>query len=260
MCFHARIVSKAQEIESHYGVTRSLKAKEADNEFIYHHANGYNHDSMWIIPQERSDHITPMIWGLLPYNKSGADHEAYYKKSARFGAGLNVQSEKLFGFYLYKPSALTRRCIVPVSGFYEPHNTFKKVKGKYFKVPFYFHAKDDKPFVNLAGIYSITPDNYVSFSILTKEAEQDSMYAKIHNNKNRDSQFRQVIPLADEQIGEWLSNDLGENEVYEILQNDLPEDLLSAHPISKDLNSPIINSNRPDIIEHIKYSEIEINY
>ena len=233
MCFHTRIVSKAEEIESHYWVKRSEKGKAIKQEFIYHHANGYNHDSFWVIPQERSDHMTPMIWGILPHDKPGADHENYYKKSARYGAGLNAQSEKLFDFALYKPSALTRRCIIPVSGFYEPHNTFKKVKGRDFKVPFYFHV-EDSAFVNLAGIYSITPDKYVSFSILTKEAKTGSKYAKIHNNKNRNGQHRQVIPLSDENMVKWLSNDLGEKQVYEVIANDLSEDLIDAYPISKD--------------------------
>lgn len=67
------------------------------------------------------------------------------------------------------------------------------------KVPYYFETRDS-PFVNLAGIYSITPDNYTSFSILTKEAEPGSKYATIHNKKNRDGEHRQVVPLADDRV------------------------------------------------------------
>ncbi len=256
MCFHTRIVSTAKQLEIHFDVKRSAKEKKAGNEFIYHHANGYSHNSFWVIPQEKSDHMTPMMWGLLPFNKPGSDHEQYYKDSIRYGAGLNAQAEKLFDFYLYKASALTRRCIVPLSGFYEPHTCEKP---KNFKVPYYFEQKDS-PLIALAGIYSITPDKYVSFSILTKEAAEGSKYATIHNKKNRDGENRQVIPLAKDQIASWLSNDLKENDVFEIIDNDLPQDQINAYSVSKDVFSRTVNSDRPDIIEHVEYPQVKIQY
>ena len=101
MCFHARIVSTAEEIESHYGVERSGKTLQEGVEFMYHHSNGYSHETFWVIPQERSTHMTPMMWGLLPYNKDGKNHKEYYNKSVGRGAGLNVQAEKLFDFWQY---------------------------------------------------------------------------------------------------------------------------------------------------------------
>ncbi|SDE35097.1 Putative SOS response-associated peptidase YedK [Pricia antarctica] len=255
MCFHARIVLEAKDIEALYNVTRSVGDTEPGR-LVYNHANGFSHPLMWAIPQEKPKHMTPMLWGLLPFNKQGADHEKYYRDSIRYGAGLNAQAEKLFDFYMYKPSALTRRCIVPVSGFFEPHTC---PKPKNFKVPFYFEAEESKC-LNLAGIYSITPDKYVSFALLTKEAEQGSRYAKIHNNKNRDGEHRQVIPLADNQIQAWLSDDLKQDDVYEIMDNDLPEDRLQAYPVSKDLFSPKIDSDRPDIIKKVDYPQIQIEY
>jgi len=249
-------VNTAKEIESHYGVTRLTKEKETGNEFIYHHANGYNHNSFWVIPQERSDQMTPMMWGLLPSDKPGVGYENYYRKSIRYGAGLNAQSEKLFDFYLYKDIALTRRCVIPLSGFYEPHTCEKP---KNFKVPYYFEQKDS-PLISVAGIYSITSDNYVSFSILTKESPRESKYAIIHNKKNRDGQTRQVIPLAKEQIVSWLSDNLQKDAVLEIIENDLPYDQINAYSVSKDVFSQIVNSDRPDIIEHVKYPQVQIPY
>jgi len=256
MCFHTRIVSTAEEIESHYGVVRSAKEKKAGHEFVYQHANGYSHDSFWVIPQEKSDHMTPMMWGLLPYDKPGADYEKYYKKSIPWGAGLNAQAEKLFDFYMYRPSALTRRCIVPLNGFYEPHTCEKP---KNFKVPYYFEQKDSA-IIGLAGIYTITPDKYVSFSILTKEAPEGSMYARIHNKKNRDGENRQVIPLAREKVEAWLSDDLVEKDVYGIIDNDLPENQINAYSVSKDLFSRTVNSDRPDIVDHVRYPQVQIPF
>ncbi len=250
------MVEKAEKLEAHYRVNRSTKERESGHEFIYHHANGFSHPLMWAIPQERPNSMTPMMWGLLPFNKPGADHEKYFKESIRYGAGLNAQAEKLFDFYMYKSSALTRRCKIPVSGFFEPH-TCQKPKG--FKVPFYFEAKD-APLLSLAGIYSITPDGYVSFSILTKEAPDGSRYARIHNNRNRDGEHRQVIPLADDQISEWLSDGLKEKDVFEIIDNDLPEGKMYVYPVSKDLFSTKVDSDRPDIIEQVDHPQLQIDY
>jgi len=256
MCFHTRIVKTAEQLEFEFEVNRSNSAKKEGREFIYHHANGYSHQPFYIIPQQRSGKIIPALWGLLPFNKAGEDHEKYYKESLRWGAGLNAQAEKLFDFWQYRHSALTKRCIVPLSGFYEPHTCEKP---KNFKVPYYFEQKDS-PIISLAGIYSITPDNYVSFSILTKEAPEGYKYATIHNKKNRDGEHRQVVPLAKDQIAEWLSDDLKESDVYEIIDNNLPEEQIHAYSISKDLFSPKVDSDRPDIIEHVSYPQVQIEY
>lgn len=256
MCFHARAVGTAKEIENHYGVKRSNKEQAKGNEFIYHHSNGYSHDVFWCIPQQRNDHITPMMWGLLPYNKNGSDHTAFYKKAIPWGAGLNVQSERLFSNWQYKKSALKQRCIIPLSGFYEPHTCQKP---KNFKVPYYFE-QINSPFVSLAGIYSITPDNYVSFGILTKKAQEKSKYATIHNKKNRDGENRQVVPLDKEQIHKWLSDDLDENGVFDIIENDLPENLINAYSVSKDVFSSRINSNYPEINTKVEYPQVQIPY
>lgn len=256
MCFHTRIVSTAKQLELHYDVTRSDKMKEEDTELIYHHANGYSHQEFWVIPQQRKEHMTPMMWGLLPFNKPGADHEAYYKKAIPWGAGLNAQAEKLFDHWMYKHSALTKRCIVPLSGFYEPHTCEKP---KNFKVPYYFEQKDS-PLISLAGIYSITPDKYVTFGILTKEAPEGSKYAIIHNKKNRDGEHRQVVPLANDQIDAWLSDDLGEDDVFEIINNDLPQDQINAYSVSKDVFSRTVNSDYPEIIDRVEYPQVQIPY
>lgn len=256
MCFHSRTVLTAEEIEFFYDITRSEQEKEQRREFIYNHANGFNHDTFWVIPQERSNRMTPMMWGLLPFNKPGAESGKYYSESIRFGAGLNAQSEKLFDFYLYRHSVMTQRCVVPLSGFYEPHTC---AKPKNFKVPFYFSQRDS-PIISLAGIYSITPDKYVSFSLLTKEAPADSKYAKIHNKKNRDGEYRQVVPLEKDQVAAWLSDDLKETDVLRIIKNDLPQDQIEAYPVSKDLFSRNVNSDRPDIIEKVDYQQIAIDY
>ena len=202
---------------------------------------------MWIIPQEANDKITPAMWGIMPSNKAGEDYKQYYKEAARFGAGLNAKSEKLFDHFIYKYSAMTKRCVVPVDGFFEPHTAPKK-----FKVPFYFSRKNED-ILSLAGLYTRTKDGYNTFTILTKPATP--LFSKIHNQK-----FRRPVILNDEDIEVWLDDSLNENDIQTVINEDMADNELTAYPISKDLYSPKVDSNIPEVIEKVDYSEIEIDY
>ncbi len=120
MCYGTRVVKKAEQLELYYNVERILGDLEKDAELVYNYANGFAHPYMWIIPQEKPKNIIPVMWGLIPPYKLGADAKEYYQETIRFGSGLNARSEKLFDSNNYKSSALTRRCIVPVDGFSSP--------------------------------------------------------------------------------------------------------------------------------------------
>lgn len=247
MCYSTRITRKAEELEKHYAVAKLLGERVLEEELIYNHANGFSHPLLWIIPQEQSCHITPSLWGLMPSNKLGAERADYYKESVKFGSGLNAQSEKLFDHFIYKYSALTKRCIIPVDGFFEPHTAPKN-----FKIPFYFERKN-RDIISLAGLYTITADGYNTFTILTKPATP--LFAKIHNTK-----FRRPVILRDEDIDVWLDTRLTPADIHNVIDDDLDDTSLNAYPISKDLYSPKVDSNRDDIIEQMDYPELEISF
>ncbi|PKA97367.1 SOS response associated peptidase (SRAP) [Flavobacteriaceae bacterium MAR_2009_75] len=249
MCYSTRIVDKAKKLEDHYKIQSIRGDLETGKELTYNHAHGFTHPLMWIIPQEKNKNMIPIMWGLIPHYKSGVDPAEYYKETIRYGSGLNAKSEKLFESNNYKKSALTRRCIIPVNGFYEPHTA--KKNGKDFKIPFYFEPENG-PFFNLAGIYAVTPDKMVTFTILTKEASP--MFAKIHNKKNR----RPVI-LQDEDIDVWLSDNLTEKDVHSVINDDLKDNEINAYPISKDLYKRG-EGDRPDINKKVDYQELTIEY
>lgn len=250
MCYGTRVVKTAQQLELFYNVEKLYGDLPKDKELVYNYANGFSHPHMWIIPQEKKGNMIPVMWGLIPHYKSGADAKDYYKETIRYGSGLNARSEKLFDSNNYKNSALTRRCIIPVDGFYEPHTA--KKNGKDFKVPFYFHRKNDIPF-NLAGIYAVTKDKMVTFTILTKEATP--LFAKIHNKK-----FRRPVILQDDDIDVWLDDTLKENDIMDVIDDDLADEGINAYPISKDLYKRSGEGDRPDIIEKVEYEEVKIDY
>jgi putative SOS response-associated peptidase YedK len=247
MCYSVSQTKVVEELERHYGVEKLLGKEEPKENLNYFHANGFAHPLLWIIPQEERNRITPSMWGIMPGNKLGTDHVEYYKEAVRFGAGLNAQSEKLFDHFIYKYSAMARRCIVPVTGFFEPHTAPKK-----FKVPFYFERKNQQ-IMSIAGLYTITKDGYNTFTVLTKPATP--LFAKIHNTK-----FRRPVILNDADIDVWLDSSLTESDIENVIDDDMPDELLSTYPISKDLYNPKIDSNREDITKPIEYSEVEIDY
>ena len=250
MCYNTRVIRNAEQMEFHFDVERILGELSPDAELVYNHANGFAHPNMWIIPQEKPRNMIPVMWGLIPPYKKDVDPKEYYKETIRWGSGLNAKSEKLFESNNYKGSALTRRCIIPVDGFFEPHR-IENVK-KPFSIPFYFHRKDDAP-INLAGIYAVTPNKLVTFTILTKAATP--LFAKIHNKK-----FRRPVILQDDDIDVWLDDTLTESDVYNVIDDDMPDADLNAYPISKDLYKRSGEGDREDIIDKVDYEELEITY
>ena len=230
-------------------MTAGIKDDQTELELIYFNASGWAHPIMWMIPQEFPNNLVPSMWGIMPSKQRQADYKEYFKNPKTFG-GLNAQSEKLFDHFLYRYSWEHRRCIIPVDGFFEPHNTGVKVKGKDFKVPFYFSHKNDDPLF-LGGIYTHTADDRWTFTILTKPATP--LFAKIHNDKKR----RPVI-IPESNIDAWLHPGNSAADVQTLLEDDLWDGDLKTHPVSKDLYSRTVDSNHEGIVEKIDYPEISI--
>jgi putative SOS response-associated peptidase YedK len=241
MCFHTSTTHKTKKLEDHFNVKLNTESVRSIFDKPNYHLNGFVHPNMLVIPQEKNDVLAPGVWGIVPSNKNSQEIKDYYKEAVRYGGGLNAQSEKLFQHFMYRESALTRRCIIPVSGFYEPHDHKKK------KYPFYIHNKEHQP-LGLAGIYSVI-DTYITFTILTKVASP--LFEKIHNIKKR-----QPVILSADQTQNWLDPELNPDNIKEIIQMDYPESQLDAYPVSKDLFSPKVDSNAESIITKIDYPEL----
>src|SRR5690606_20877172 len=221
MCYGTRVIKKAEELKNHFKIKAIYGDLEKDTELVYNYANGFAHPVMWILPQEKRGYMIPVMWGLIPPYELGANAQEYYKKTLPYGSGLNARSEKLFDSNNYKTSVFRRRCVIPVDGFFEPHTA--KKNGKDFNVPFYFSPKNEG-MINLAGIYAVTPDKMVTFTVLTKEATP--LFARIHNKKQR----RPVI-LKDDDVERWLDDTLKANDILEIIDNDLTDGSIYAYPI-----------------------------
>ncbi|OMP29701.1 SOS response-associated peptidase [Mangrovimonas sp. DI 80] len=238
MCFHTSTWHEPEYLE------KDFKVKLADENLRpyfkqphYHH-NGFSHPNMLVIPQENSAVLAPGVWGIVPSDRTVEEIKPYYKESVKYGSGLNARSEKVFQHFLYRESIMGKRCIIPVSGFFEPHDH----KGK--KYPFHFKEKESKPLA-LAGLYTLI-GTYITFTILTREASP--LFAKIHNKKKR-----QPLILDADFAHNWLSMDLTQSDIKEIINYSFPEERLDAYSVSKDLFSPKVDSNTPSILDKVVY-------
>ncbi|NND10167.1 MAG: SOS response-associated peptidase [Flavobacteriaceae bacterium] len=241
MCYQTRQERQAKDLELRYRV--KLVNEEYRNLFNQpsYHLNGFSHPNMLVIPQDQQDVLAPGVWGIVPDDRKPDEVKAYYKEAVRYGAGLNAQSEKLFNHFIYRNVALTQRCIIPVTGFFEPHTHQKK------KFPFYIHRKDNET-ISLAGIYTVI-GTYITFTILTKKASP--LIEKVHNLKKR-----QPVILNESHEMDWLNSSNSQSDVLDLISSPYGDEELETYPISKDLYSRSIDSNREDIVKRVDYPEL----
>ena len=241
MCYHISQTKIVKEIERQYEVTLHDEKLREFFDLQGYHMNGFAHPAMLIIPQEETSVLKSAKWGIAPTYTRPEKLDEYYKQAVKFGGGLNARSEKLFDHFIYKYSVLSKRCLVPVTGFFEPHEHNKK------KYPYYIHRANEDSFA-LAGIYTVI-DRTVTFSILTKPASH--LFASIHNVRKR-----QPVMLCREYEQEWLQDSLSEADVKELINTNYSEDELEVFTVSKDLFNPRINSDTPAILDKVSYLEL----
>jgi putative SOS response-associated peptidase YedK len=169
--------------------------------------------------------IDTMTWGLIP--------EWSPEFKMKFST-INARSEGVFESRLYKKPVLTRRCIIPVSGFFE----WKKEGSA--KRPFKIFLKDS-PIMSLAGIWTSwragTPEEQRSFSIMTTGA--NSFMEKIHD--------RMPVILDKKQFEEWLDPEVHEQDAISAMLKPCPGKWLDSAEVSTLVNKP--SNNRPEVLE-----------
>ncbi len=130
----------------------------------------------------------------------------------------------------YKNAFQKRRCIVPVSGFFEWQKTTTTKK------PFAIHLKED-PIMSLAGIWEhwvsqVDGSIVDSFTILTTPANR--FMEAIH------TRMPLILDPKDEQL--WLNPSVPEISELSNLMKPCPPEWLDAFEISTLVNAPKNNS------------------
>lgn len=176
--------------------------------------DGMDETTIPMIAMEEKQYIVPAIWGILPENYSGDWHAFQNVFSS-----LNLNIDSLNNPPWFADALLHRRCLIPVTGFF----TSYLIGGLLY--PYYFHHKAGLPFCFI-GIYNKIEDGFLTCSIITTFYDYRS-----NNVQNIDRTLPILLPK--ELHGKWLNEDLGEDEIHELLHT-VPNFRLIAHPISRE--------------------------
>lgn len=204
----------------------------------YYHQSAFGFPNLQIIKMDDWDNIHPATWGFVP-EWAMQKIDVFRHKYTTY----NAKQETIFTSSVYQESALKKRCLVIVDGFFEPH------RENGVSIPYYCYQpnrsyKDGRGIFSFAGLYSEIDSDAFSVTILTTEA--NDFFSEIHNVKKR-------MPMVlDESLKmEWLNDILDEKNLKELLQFGFTKDEFKAHPVSRDLYKKTVDTNRPYIIEPI---------
>lgn len=191
---------------------------------------------------EATRRIRSMRWGLIPpWVKTMADGAPDTKGPLL----INARAETLTTSPAFRGSAKTKRCLIPMDGWYEWRPNPAAEGKKATKTPFYMHAADDG-LLFMAGLWSTwrpagssrEDAPLVSCTIITTEAV--GPLADIHD--------RMPLTISAGDWDHWLDPDAPIDEGLLRGHGDL--DRIVTREVSKLVNST--RNNGPELIEPAK--------
>lgn len=172
-----------------------------------------------VIAGDDGNHVHRALFELVPFWFKKPLKE---KKFTSFNAKMEglISSETKSFAPAWKQG---KRCILPVSGFYEWPRPAKKGQA-----PFFVHAADG-PLLHLAGLYSRWKDaergeERITMAIVT--CEPNALMKSIPHH-------RCPVTLTDAEIEPWLT---GDNETAQTLLKTPGDDLMAAYRVSPYVN------------------------
>ena len=235
MCFTVNVNLIREELENRYGAT--LIDPDKYRPSYYYHAFGLPQIPAICSPEP--DKIKLLQWGLIPsWTRSLEDANTIRYKT------FNARAESIDKKPSFSASVRSKRCIIPVSGFFEWQHAGKE------KIPWYiFHHEND--ILSIAGLYdewieSKTGEKYCTFSIITTDA--NDLMAEIHNSAKR-------MPVIFDRTAEavWTEQSSSLNDVLTLLRP-CPSEILKAHTVSPLINGRGVNRDTPEVIKPYAYN------
>ncbi len=192
-----------------------------------YHISAFDFPFVPVISSEDVDQFTFMQWGLIPRWVKDGEKAEMIKKLTH-----NARGETMFEKPSFRASALQRRCMIPMDGFFE----WKELGGS--KYPYYVKRKDDEAFT-IAGLWDLW-DNRCTFTIVTTEGV-------LPGDLDKD---RMPVILKDKK---WLDISLDKDELRGMMKEPSSE-VLEAYPVSKKIFTQGVNV--PEVIEKFEYPEL----
>lgn len=235
MCFSVDVNLVKEELENRFGAT--LIDPDKYRPSYYYHAFGL--PEMPVICSGSPSRLQLLKWGLIPsWTKTIADANVIRFKT------FNARAESIDSKPSFSSSFKTKRCIIPVKGFFEWQHVGKE------KIPWYIYHSGNE-IISFAGLYDEwTSDNtgetFTTFSVITTSANE--MMAEIHN-----SAMRMPAILDKESESLWIDLSASSVELMNLLKPSSSE-ILTAHTIGPLVNDKSANRNIPEVISPYNYS------
>jgi len=233
VCFTVNVNIVREELEERYG--SELIDHESYRPSYYYHA--YSLPLMPVLCSGAGEPLRLFRWGLIP-SWSADENEAREMMTKTF----NARAETITTRPAFRDSFASRRCLVPVKGFFE----WQHIGGR--KIPWYISLRDADIF-SLAGIW----DSWEmkggvtvrTFSVVTTRANE--LMEEIHNTKKR---MPVILPAGAEQV--WLNTGIT-SEALLSLAEPVASEMLDAHTVSPLITNNRADRNRPELIMPYSY-------
>lgn len=237
MCFSVNVNLVKEELENRFGAT--LIDTDKYRPSYYYHA--FALPEMPVICSGDPGRLRLFRWGLIPSGTENSEKADDIKYKT-----FNARAESLMEKPSFAAAFRSKRCIIPVKGFYEWQHRGPE------KIPWYIYGSNNE-IVLLAGLY----DNWVSdktgeiintFTVITTTA--NDLLAEIHNSAKR---MPVVFGEGEEKV--WLNQSTSVSSLAEVLRPAAPE-ILKAHTIGPLVNSKNAEKNTPEVIRPYSYGNL----
>lgn len=234
MCFTVNVNLIKEELENRFGA--NLIDPDKYRPSYYYHAFGL--PELPAVCSGSPGKIHMLKWGLIPsWTKSAED-----AKVIRFKT-FNARAESIEEKPSFSSSFKTKRCIIPVKGFFEWQHVGKD------KIPWYIYHPDNE-ILSMAGLYnnwvdSVTGETINTFSIVTTDA--NDLMANIHNSGKR---MPVILSRSDEET--WIDLNTPLYTAFGLLKP-ASDGTLKAHTVGPLVNDRNSDRNVPAVLEPYQY-------
>ena len=190
-------------------------------------------------PEDQANRrVRLMRWGLIPpWAKAGPD-------GAPEGKGpllINARADKVTSSPVFRSSAKSKRCLVPMDGYYEWRVNADGADKKSRKTPFLMYREDGEPLF-MAGLWSVwkpakDAQPLLSCTIITTDAPGE--LAEIHD--------RMPLVVPERDWDRWLDPDAPIDEELLIRRPDVHE--IRMREVSTLVNN--VRNNGPELLEPV---------
>jgi len=233
VCFTVNVNIVREELEVRYGT--ELIDRDSYRPSYYYHA--YSLPLMPVLCSGEGEPMRLFRWGLI-HSWSADEDEAREMMTKTF----NARAETINTRPAFRDSFASRRCLVPVKGFFEWQHTGGR------KIPWYIRLRN-ADILSLAGIWYAREmkGDVTGRTIYVVTNRANGRMEERHNTKER---MPVILPAGAEKV--WLNEGVPADALLSLTEP-VASKMLEAHTISPLITNARADRNRPELIMPYRY-------